>query len=153
MKSILLFLAILLVSSSVYAKGGERSFEVKSTNYADGVLLEADNRDLDLQLTVSGPDNTRFTQKHFAGDTVFFDINDANGEQLGDGFYQYEVMPVPARTYTREESSKMPDRNSVKNTTSYQVSAVNGSFQVANGQIVDTELFEYDAEIEQGMVK
>lgn len=154
MKSILLFLAMLLVSSSIYAKGAERSFEVKSTNYADGVLLEANNQDQDLQLTVSGPDNMRFTQKHFAGDPAFLDINDANGQQLTDGFYKYEVKQMPSRTYSREESSNMPDRNSIKNTTGGRsVSAVNGSFRVSNGQIVDTELIEYDAEIEQGMAK
>ena len=153
MKSLFLFLAIFSVSTCLNAAGNDNSFNVNATTYADGVLLEADNRDINLQLTIAGPDNSRYTQKYSSADPVFLDINNTNGQPLADGFYKYEVRPIPMVTYSREESSSMPDRNSLKNTTGPKVSAVSGSFRIVNGFIDDSELVEYGAEISEGTVK
>ena len=144
-KSIFLFLAIFLVSTGLNAKGVDNSFKIDATTYSDGVLLVAVNRDNDFQLTIAGPGNSSYTRKYPSADPVFLDINDTNGEALADGLYQYEVWPIPAVTYTREESSRMPDRNNIKHESGPAVSPVGGSFRVVNGIIDDPELVEYDA--------
>jgi len=127
--------------------------QVNATTYADGILLEADKRDTNLQLTIAGPENSRYTQSYSSADPVFLDISNTNGKPLADGFYKYEVWPIPAATISREESSKMPDRNSLMNTTGPKVSAVSGSFRIVNGSIDDPELIEYDAGIAQEEAK
>ena len=153
MKVTFLFLAVFLASTCLNAQGIDNSFNVNATNYADGILLESDNRDIGLQLTVAGPDNSRYTEKYSSADPVFIDINDANGQPLVDGSYQYEVWPVPAISYSREESSAMPDRNNLKNTTGPEVSPVSGSFRIVNGIIDDPDLVEFDARPLEGAVQ
>lgn len=153
MKLIILFLAIFSVSTSLNAKGIDGNFKVATKTYADGILFEADNRDINLQLTVAGPDNARYTQRYSSADPAFLNISNTNGQPLADGFYKYEVWPIPAVTYSREESSSMPDRNSLKNTTGPKVSAVSGSFRIVNGVIDDPELIEFDAGVSEGTVK
>ena len=153
MKALFLFLAVLLASTCLYAKGVNNDFKVNTTNYADGILLEADNRDICLQLTIAGPGNSRHTQKYASAESVFIDINDANGQPLADGLYKYEAWPVPAVSYSREESSRMPDRNSLENTTGPDVSPVSGSFRIVNGVIDDPELIEYNDRDLEGAVQ
>ena len=146
-------MAVFSVSTYLNAKDIDSSFKVTATTYADGVLLEAGNRDVDLQLTIAGPDNSRYTQRYSPTEPVFLDINNTNGQPLADGFYKYEVWPIPAVTYSREESSSMPDRNSLMNTTGPKASAVSGNFRIVNGLIDDPELTEYDAGTELEMAK
>ena len=153
MKLMFLFLVIFLTSTCLSAMDIDSGFEVTINTYADGILLEMDNRDSDLQLTVAGPGDFRFTQRYSSANPVFLDINNANGERLEDGFYKYEAMPLPAFTISREESSKMPDRNSLINTTGPKVSAVTGSFRIVNGMIIDPELVEYTASTEKEAAK
>ncbi len=153
MKSIFLFLVIFSISTNLNAKGNDSSFKVTATTYADGVLLVANNRDINLQLTVSGPGNYRSAQRYSSADPVFLDINNANGKPLADGFYKYEAWPVPAVTYSREESSSMPDRNSLMNTTGPKVSSASGNFRIVNGLIDDPELVEYEFGMAQEVVK
>lgn len=153
MKHIFLFLIIFLTSTCLCAKEIDIDFKVNVNTYADGILLEIENHDSDFQLTVAGPGNSRYTRRYSSDEPVFLDINNTNGEQLEDGFYKYEAMPLPAFTISREESSKMPDRNSLKNTTGPKVSAVTGSFRIVNGMIIDPELVEYTASTEQEAAK
>jgi hypothetical protein len=152
-KSIFLFLIILLVSTGLSAKGVDNNFNVNTTTYSDGILLMAENQNTDLQLTIAGPGNSRYTRKYSSADSVFLDINDTNGVPLSDGLYQYEVWPVPAVTYTREESSRMLDRNDIKHESGPVVSPVSGSFRVVNGEIDDPDLLEYDASVSEGAVE
>ena len=140
MKLLHLFLVGLLASTCLNAQDIDYNLLVNVTSYADGVLLETPNRDLDLQLTLAGPNNYRYTQRYSSADPVFIDINHTNGQSLEDGFYKYEAMPMPTITISREESSKMPDRNSLMNTTGPKVSAVSGSFRIVNGMIIDPDL-------------
>jgi len=72
---------------------------------------------------------------------------------LTDGSYKYEAWPVPAVSYSREESARMPDRNSLKNTTGPRVSPVSGSFRIVDGIIDDPELVEYDARALEGALQ
>ena len=142
MRSKLIFVAIPLLAICTYAQAAGTNSGIQATTYSDGVLFEADNRKTDLQLTIAGPGNSRSTQRYSAADPVFIDINDTNGQPLPDGLYKYEAWPIPEVTYTREESSAMPDRNSLENTTGSGVSAVSGSFRIVNGLISDPELME-----------
>jgi hypothetical protein len=144
-KYMLLFLNTLLMSTSLSAQGIDNSFNVNATTYSDGILLIADNQNADLQLTIARPDNSSYTKKYSSNGSVFIDINDTNGEALTDGLYKYVVWPVPAVTYTREESSSMPDRNDIKHKSGPSVHRVSGSFRVVNGEIPDADLLEYSA--------
>ncbi|MBE9550303.1 MAG: hypothetical protein IMF09_12935 [Proteobacteria bacterium] len=48
----------------------------------------------------------------------------------------------------------MPDRNSIKNTTSSRnISPVSGTFRIVNGSVIDPELSEYGTRASQEAAK
>lgn len=142
MKSIPLLMVILLASTNLSAKDVDRPFAVEATNYSDGVLLLAEDTDMGLQVSIAGPDKSVTTRTFAAYDPAFIFVSDTNKQPLSDGLYQYEVWPLPSHTYTVEESSAMPDRNTVNFYKGPSVSPVNGSFRVMQGMIVDSVLRE-----------
>jgi hypothetical protein len=145
MKRLFLCLLVLSLSTSAYSQDEGNSVGIQVVTYADGVLLEAENNSIDIQLTVVGPNNSVISQKYSGGETVFLDINAANGGQLPDGLYKYEAWPVPAVTISREESSKMPNRNDISLKAGPAVSPVSGSFRIVNGAMADPDLVEFSA--------
>lgn len=151
MKTVVCLLCVAVVSTQLYAKDKGDHFSVSSTVYSDGVLLMLDQESTDLQVTVSGPGNMRFTQDHLSTDAVFIDIKYLDGQILEDGLYKYSISPKPAVTYTREESAAMPDRNDLKAQPVPEVERVSGSFRVVNGQIPDTGLMEFGAYDNKGV--
>ena len=148
MKSIPILLAALLASTSLFAKDADQAFAVEATSYPDGVLLQSANSDVGLQVSIGGPDGSVVSMSFAAFDPAFIFASDSSGQPIPDGLYHYEVWPVPAKTYTLEESSAMPDRNTVNFYKGPSVSPVNGSFRVAQGRIVDSELIENYGSVE-----
>jgi hypothetical protein len=148
MKLIPLLLVVLMASTNLFAKDADRPFAVEATNYPDGVLLQSENSDVGLQVSIAGPDGNVVSMSFAAFDPAFIFASDTSGQPIADGLYNYEVRPVPSKTYTREESSAMPDRNSVNFYKGPSVSPVNGSFRVVQGRIVDSELIEDYANVE-----
>ena len=150
MKYFFLLIVVLLTPMSISAQFVEDNFKVDVSTYSDGVLLETRDAGYGLQLRLGGPGHFRFSQTYSAAESAFIDINNVGGQTLEDGFYKYEVWPLPAVTYSREESSAMPDRNSIENTTGPKVSSVSGSFRIVAGLIVDPELVEFGANTAEG---
>lgn len=144
MKRILIFLTILMVATAAYAKGVADNTTIQASAYPDGILFEVKGGDVDLQLSVSGPGNIAFTQRHAYADSVFLDIKQANGKVLADGLYKYDAWPVPAVTISREESSKMQDRNVLNGKTDAKVSPFSGTFRIVNGEVIDPDYDEFD---------
>ena len=149
----LLLLLVTLVSTNLHAKAVNENFSIDATVYSDGILLIADDSNNGLHLTVGGPGNKTFKRSYPSSDAAFLDINDTAGEKLPDGLYKYEIYPIPAVIYTREESSRMPGRNDVDFGSGPTVSPVSGSFRVINGEIADSELQEFDASAFGGSVE
>jgi hypothetical protein len=149
----LFLLLVTLVSTNLNAKAVTDNFSVDATTYSDGILLIANDSYNGLQLTIGGPGNKIFKQSYPPSDAAFLDINDIAGQKLPDGLYKYEIYPIPAVTYTREESSRMPGRNDVDFGSGPTVSPVSGSFRVVNGEIADSELQEFDASAFGGTVE
>lgn len=148
MKSIPLLMVILLASTNLSAKDADRPFAVEATNYPDGVLLLAEDSNLGMQVSIAGPDNSVSTRTFAAFDPAFLFVKDTNGQALSDGLYRYEIWPVPAVSYSREESSAMPNRNDISLKNGPSVSPVSGSFRISKGLIVDSELVEDYANVE-----
>lgn len=142
MKRIFLSILVLLLATSAHAQGQGDSPSIHAVTYTDGVLLSAEDNGIDIQLTVAGPDNSVTTQKYSGGETVFLDINDG---QLPDGLYKYEAWPIPAVTISREESSRMPNRNDINLKSGPSVSPTSGYFRIVNGEIADPDLVEFSA--------
>ena len=153
MNRLFIFLAILILTTNVHSQDAGNAAGIQAITYADGILLEVDSPDIDLQVTIAGPANSSYTQKYPGVGPVFLDINDTNGQPLADGLYQYEVWPVPVTHYSREESSRMPDRNDISHKAGPKASSVSGSFRIVNGSIADSELIEYDANHPEGAVE
>ena len=147
MKRLFLFLLVLLFATSAYSQVEDSGVSILAVTYTDGVLLEAENNSVDIQLTVAGPDNSVTTQKYSGGETVFLDIN---AGQLPDGLYKYEAWPIPAVTISREESSRMPNRNDISLDSGPSVSPTSGSFRIVNGEIADPDLVEFSAAVLEG---
>jgi hypothetical protein len=148
MRSIPFFLAILMASTSLFAKDADRAFAVEATTYPDGVLLQSEDSDVGLQVSIAGPDGAVVSMSFAAFDPAFIFASDTMGQPISDGLYKYEVWPIPAKTYTREESAAMPDRNDIELKNGPSVSAVSGSFRVLNGQIVDSQTIENYGHVE-----
>ena len=117
MKLIIMVLATVMVAAGAYGEGVGSNIEIQATTYADGVLLEVSERDVDLKVIVSGPGKSFFVIKQSAANPVFVDIHHADNGPLSDGLYKYEAWPIPAIIISRAESSSMPDRNTLHGKT------------------------------------
>ena len=144
MKHVLIFLTILLVASGAYAKGANgKGANIQATAHSDGILFDVKVNDADLELSVSGPGKSAQSKRYAYAESVFFNITDAKGKALPDGLYKYEARAVPAVSISREESSKMQDRNVLHGKTDAKMNAVSGTFRIVNGSVVDPQLDEY----------
>jgi hypothetical protein len=145
MKNIWMAILALLLSAAAHSKGVTAHATIQASIYADGILLQANNPEVNLELMIMGPGKERTTRKIMSS-SVFMDIRNLDGEELADGYYKWEAWPTPVVTYSREESAVMPDRNSLSHKNSLKVSALSGSFRIVNGLIADPELVEYSKE-------
>ena len=144
MNHILVFLIVLMVAAAANANGVDKSgASIQASQHPDGILFDVRGGDVDLQLNVSGPGKAVFSERYAYAESVFFNINDASGVALPDGLYKYEARPIPAVTISREESSRMPDRNVFYGKTDAKMSPVSGTFRIVNGGVVDPNLDEF----------
>lgn len=143
MHRILISMAILLLATSAYAKGVGNEPAIQTVTYADGVLFEVGERDSEIVLSVSGPGNTAFEKQSSSADSVFLSVNNEASGPLRDGLYKYEARAIPAFTISREESSKLRDRNTLNGKTEPKSSPVSGNFRVKNGMVVDANFEEF----------
>lgn len=147
MKRILVFLTILMIATVAYAKGAGNNATIQASAHPDGILFDVRGGDVDLQLNVSGPGDVVFTQRHAYAESIFLDIKNVDGKRLADGLYKYEARPMPAVMISREESSKMLDRNVLYGKTDAKISAFSGTFRIVNGSVVDPDYDEYDTSV------
>jgi hypothetical protein len=145
MKNIWMAMLALLLSVAAHSKDVTGPATIQSSTFADGILLQANDPSVNLELTILGPGKERTTRKIMSS-SVFMDTQSFDGQLLADGYYKWEAWPTPAVTYSREESSAMPDRNSLDREKAPKVSAFSGSFRIVDGLIVDPDLVEYDRE-------
>ena len=145
MKLIILVLATLMVATGAQGKGIGNNIGIQATTYADGVLLEVSEHDVDLKVIVSGPGKTFFVIKQSAANPVFVDIHHADNGPLSDGLYKYEAWPIPAIIISRADSSSMPDRNTLHGKTDPKISPFSGTFRIVNGTVIDPNIEEFDA--------
>ena len=144
MNRILIFLVTLVVASGVYAKGADKGgASIQASQHPDGILFDVKGGDVDLQVDVSGPGKAMYSKHYAYAESVFFNINDASGVALPDGLYKYEARPLPAVSISREESSRMKDRNVLQGKTDAKLSPVSGSFRIVNGGVIDPHYDEY----------
>ena len=143
MNRIFIFTAILLLATSAYAKGAGNEAAIQTVTYTDGVLFELGERDSEIVLSVSGPGNTAFEKQSSSADSVFLSVTNEASGPLQDGLYKYEARAIPAFTVSREESSKLRDRNTLIGKTDPKSSPVSGNFRVKNGMVVDTNFEEF----------
>ena len=148
MNHILISLVALVVATGANAKGADKGgTSIQASQQPDGILFDVKGGDVDLQLNVSGP-GTAFYSRHYAyAESVFFNINDASGAALPDGLYKYEARPIPAVTISREESSRMKDRNVLYGKSAAKISPVSGTFRIVNGGVIDPNYDEYAAPV------
>ncbi len=144
MNRVMSLLFSMVIAMSANAKGLEGNATIEATTYADGVLFQVDKSETNLQLNISGPTQA-YSQRYSDGDSIFLGIQQADGQVWADGLYKYEVWPVPAVSISREESSKMPDRNSLVHKSRPPVFALSGNFRISNGMVVDPDLGESDS--------
>lgn len=144
MNHILISLVALVVATGANAKGADKGgTSIQAFQQPDGIVFDVKGGDVDMQLDVSGPGQVAFSRRYAYADSVFFNITNARGVALPDGLYKYEARPLPALTISREESSRMVDRNTIYGKTDPKVSPVSGTFRIVNGGVVDSGLDEY----------
>lgn len=145
LKRIVYIVSIMLLASTISAKENKQKFTIQKSIVQDGVVFESNTKDSAMTLRLVGPEGFSSHLKIPVGEMAFVDINNMDGEMLVDGLYTYELKAMPNFTISREESAKMSDRNSLKNTSSVAVSPVSGVFRVLNGQVVDDQLEEFSS--------
>ena len=145
MKQLLTFLAILLIASVAQAKGVKNDRpDIQASTYSDGMQFDVSRGDADLQLEVYGPGGKTYSERYANAESVFFSTNSRKDGSLPDGLYKYEAKSIPAVTISREESSKMADRNMLREKTDTKNSYVSGTFRIVDGLVVDPDLDEFD---------
>ena len=142
MKPIWVLLMILLFATGVHSKSVNNAGAIQATTYADGVLFEAGDNAQEYHLNVSGPGNVVFSRKISAAGPAFIGIADQEGGPLPDGLYKYEAEVIASFTISREESSKLSDRNVLLGKTDPKASPISGNFRILNGEVVDPQLAE-----------
>lgn len=145
MNRIFLFLAILSLAASVHSKGVGNGAEIQATTYADGVLFEVGGSNSDFTLNVFGPDNVIIERTYSSAEPVFVSITEGDAGSLPDGLYKYEARPIPAFTISRQESSRLADRNTLIGKSDPKTSPVSGSFRIKNGIVADPNIQEFNA--------
>jgi hypothetical protein len=145
MKRIFTSLVVLLFATSVYSQGVDRNAGIQATTYSDGVLFEPGHSNNEFMLNISGPENTVIKKRYSSAEPAFFSVNNENGWPLPDGLYKYEARAIPAFSISREESSKLRDRNILIGKSDPKSSPVSGHFRIINGVVVDKSLEEYSA--------
>lgn len=96
-------------------------------------------------LNISGPDNTVIKKRYSSAEPAFFSANNEKGGPLPDGLYKYEANAIPAFSMSREESSKLQDRNTLNGKSDPKSSPISGHFRIINGVVVDKNLEEHGA--------
>ena len=144
MSRIIIFVTILLFATSVYSQGVSNTVAIQATTYADGVLFEANDNTTDFTLNVSGTANSAFAKQYSSSGPIFININNEDGMPLPDGHYKYEAQVIPAFAMSREESSKLPDRNVLMSKSNPKSSPVSGNFRILDGMVVDPLFEEFD---------
>ena len=145
MKRIFTSLIVLSFATSVYSQGVDGNAEILAINYSDGVLFESVKSNNEFMLNISGPDNAMIEKRYSSAEPAFFSVNNENGGPLPDGLYKYEARAIPAFTISREESSKLRDRNTLVGKSDPKSSPVSGHFRIMNGVVVDSSLEEFTA--------
>ena len=140
-------LVALTIATASFAETQIEPAGIQAITYGDGVLFESTDSSAQYQLTVSG---AGYQKSLTTNGYHFLDATSDDGGPLQDGLYKYEVREIPKLTISREESSKLADRNVLNGKTGPKASAVSGSFRVLNGQVVDATLQEDTAKDEQG---
>ena len=145
MKRIFTSLVVLLFATSVYSQGVGKNAGIHATTYSDGVLFEPGHSNNEFMLNISGPDNAVIEKRYSSAEPAFFSVNNENRGPLPDGLYKYEARAIPAFTISREESSKLRDRNTLVGKSDPKSSPVSGHFRIMNGVVVDSSLEEFTA--------
>lgn len=145
MSRIVIFVTILLCATSVYSKGVGNTVAIQATTYADGILFEAVDNAVDFKLNVIGTGNSAFAKQYSSSGPIFINANNEDGVPLPDGLYKYEAQLNPAFTISRQESSKLPDRNVLKGKSDPKSSPISGNFRILDGMVVDPLFEEFDA--------
>ena len=145
MKRIFPCLAVLLLATNAYSQDVDRNAGIQAVTYSDGVLFEAGNSNNEFTLNISGPGNTVIERRHSSADPMFFSVNDNINGPMPDGLYKYEAQAIPAFTISREESSKLSDRNTLVGKTDAKSSPISGNFRILNGAVVDSSFEEFSA--------
>lgn len=151
MSRVLILVTILFFAASVHSKEVGNDVALQATTYADGVLFEAGSPGMDYTLTVSGPANVAFERQAKFSKPSFISISGEEEGPLPDGLYKYEARVIPAFTISREESSKLRDRNVLNGKTEPKSSPVSGNFRILNGVVLDSDLEESDAAYAKGV--
>lgn len=125
------------------------SGDLQAITYNDGVLIESIDESASYQIKVSGVGNSTYFRSITATGYLFLDASDENGP-LADGLYKYEARPIPSFTISREESSKLRDRNILVGKSVAKTSPLTGSFRVLNGEVVDSMLKENHNNVSEG---
>ena len=144
MKQVLIVLSMLCMATGAFAKGApDNNVDIEAMPYSDGILFDVKAADSDLELSISGPGKMATSKRYTQAKSIFLETVQANGKSMPDGLYKYEARIVPTYVISREESSKMVDRNVLYGKTDAKSNPLSGTFRVVNGSIVDPELDEF----------
>jgi len=142
-----------MASSPAMAIDLDDRFDINSTTYPDGLLLESTWPDAGMRITIAGPEGFRLTQKYLADESIFIDINHTTDQVLADDRYRYEIRPVFAGYTAHDGRQEKQDFDKAQQQAAPRISPVNGSFLIVDGLVVDPELIEIEPRIERGTEK
>ena len=141
--------SVVLIVGAAMILAGAAGAQVATMSYGSSAVTFSPVIDNEgMVLTVSG--GGHYFRKEFeAGEAPSFSIFDAEGGLLPDGFYNWELTPTPARSAI-EGAANGPGKASANGDyqrDAYLVSAPSqsGTFEIANGSVVDPSLVEADA--------
>jgi hypothetical protein len=152
MSRIVFSTVLLLTAFSSLARETATDFSVQATTYVDGILLESNRVDYDLELMIAGPDGIISRSRHGSRNPVFLAIDSFEHGQMTDGLYKYEIVPLPLISLTREAGADGQDP-AVVGRLAPKTSRINGSFRIVDGAIVDPDAVEDDYAAQQGSIQ
>lgn len=140
-KTIAILLGMSCAGSALAASDGAK-FEIQAFPTDRGVVLQSNNADIDLGLTLAAPDGSTVTSVYRGNEAIPLE---AHTGDLPDGLYTYEIRPI---VLTGPTSDATPyNLRGLGPEKSTGLSPTSGSFRVVNGQVTIPDLVEADHDL------
>lgn len=129
-------LLVLVIICSGMIHAGENAGEIRVTLGSDGIYFMPHTSFELVRVTVTGPEGAVARKTYHGGSSLFFSLNEFNGQRLVAGTYTYEATMIrQGEDHFRNDASNHRQAGNHLRFDRDLVKVVSGYFQVRNGSI------------------